>query len=97
MKSEREEALEAVDKINDELSQKYSHDSLPLLSITFAANYTFIKLSPASKIDLPEFYIWSSIEDDRIYYDETDEYESFYKMIKRKFKVIKKEINSIKL
>jgi len=98
---ERFEIIEAVDKINDELYDKYNKkdklDYLPVLSYSFGQNYSAITLSIASENDLPEFSIWFSEKDDRIFYEKSDKYESFYKFIKRKWLIIKDELNNIKL
>lgn len=109
MNSEQKEAFEAVEKINEELYKKYSkkdpknfnYDSLdlmPILSITFAGVYMFISLSIPSKNQiLPEIQLYHSENNDRIYYDKSDKYETFYKFIKRKFIEIKEELYSVKL
>lgn len=103
-------ALEAVNKINDELFEKYNsmnqNDNfkgwlsiMPQLSITFSNEYTFISLSIPSEceLDLPEIHLYSSINDDRFYNEETDSYEQFYDFIKRKFELVKTELNKISL
>ncbi len=111
MNEEQKEAFEAVEKINDELFKKYykkdendnSKDWLavvPIVSITFANDYMFIGLSITSSeydCQLPEFTIYNSQNNDRIYYEKSDKYESFYKYVKRKFIEMKEEINAIKL
>lgn len=95
----QQEAFETVEKFNDKLSEKYKDDidHLPILSVTFGSYYTFISLSTTSELDIPEINLYNSVDDDRIYYQETDEYETLYKLIKRKFKLIKEELNKIKL
>jgi len=110
MTEEQKEAFEAVDKINEELFIKYDKlnitDSykdwlsvMPILSITFAGNYLFISLTiPSNDVcELPEFPVYNSENNDRVYLEETDTYETFYNFIKRKFDEIKEEINSVKL
>jgi len=107
---EQKKAFDAVQKINNELYQKYSKkdpdncnydslDKMPMLSITFANNYTFITLAIPSTntLHIPELHIYNSEADDRIYYEKSDRYETYYKYIKRKFIEIKNEIYSIKL
>lgn len=75
---ERFEITEAVDKINDELYNKYSKkdklDYLPILSYSFGQNYSSITLSIASENCLPEFSIWFSEKDDRIFYEKSNKY-----------------------
>lgn len=102
MTQEQKDALETVEKINDELYEKYcvnggDCESSPILTITIADFMFFINLSIPSEMDIPEFHIYNSEDDDRIYYEEDDEYESFYHFIKRKFETIKCEINKIEL
>jgi hypothetical protein len=108
MTQDQKEAFDAVKKINQELYEKYKllneKDKLgkdwlsfmPILSITFADTMIFISISLIST-DLPEINLYSSINDGRIYYEKSNKYETFYKFIKRKFNLIKKEICSIKL
>lgn len=101
MTEEQKEAFEAVEKINEELFEYFDNklmsNNQPILSITFANYITFIGLSiPLTSTSL-EINIYNSEDDDRIYYDETDEYEKFYPYIKRKFNEIKEEISLINL
>ena len=95
------EIHEAVEKINEELFLKFDKlgklDYLPILSYQFGAGLAVINLSIPSEMTIPEFPIWFSENDDRIYYEGSDKYETFYKYIKRKFLLIKKELNNIKL
>ncbi len=111
MTKEQKEAFEAVEKINEEIYERYEkldqEDSfkdwisrMPILSITFAGTYMFIGLSLSSQSDLPEFNIYNSEYDDRIFDEGKNEYEMFYNFIKRKFIEIKaemEEFNSIEL
>ena len=106
---EKQEAFNAVSKLNNELYEKYSKpdkknqfgynrlDELPIVSITFAAQYMLINLSIPSEIDLPEINLYNSENNNRIYYEKSDKYETFYKYLKRRFLEVKKEINSVKL
>lgn len=103
MTIEQTEAFEAVEKINDELINKYYKrediDTMPLVSITFVGIYLFINLTiPSARdvesIDIP---IYNSENDNRIYYEKSNKKESFYKFIKRKFIEIKRCINEVKL
>jgi hypothetical protein len=110
MTEEQKEAFEAVNKINEELFKKYNKKNendiykdwlavMPIVSITFASGYILIELTIPSTntCQLPEFVIYNSEDNDRIYYEKSDKYESFYKFIKRKFIEIKQEICNIKL
>jgi hypothetical protein len=102
MTPEQQEAFEAVKKINEELYEKWKLKDIslmPVLSITFANEMFFISLSIVSteKLDIPELHLYGSPIDDRIFYEKSNKYETFYKLIKRKFIEIKEEIYSIKL
>lgn len=103
MNEDQLQAFEAVDRINDQLYKKYNKknnlDKLPVVSITFAGVYMFINLSiPHTDVcEIPEINIYNSENNDRIYYEDSNKYESYYKFIKRKFIEIKEEINKIKL
>lgn len=110
MTDKQQEAFNAVSKINEELTKKYlkKHEKdpyndwlsyTPVLSVMFANDMVFINLSIPSdfEINLPEISIYSSLTDDRIYYENVDRYETFYKLIKRKFLLIKETINKVKL
>lgn len=106
----QKEALDAVEKINEELYKKYSKkdsknfnydslDRMPILGVTFAGVYMFITINiPATdSCVMPEITIYNSENNDRIYYEKGNKYETFYKFIKRKFREIKEEFNSVKL
>ena len=94
MTTKQQEAFDAVQKINDELFLKYNDSTPPTVSITFANRMIFISVSLP---DLPEIHVYNSEDDDRIYYEDGDTYESFYDFIKRKFNFIKEEIYAIEL
>lgn len=103
MTIEQTEAFEAVEKINDELFNKYHKqkniDNMPVVSITFSGSDMSIYLI----IPLINYYpcleipIYDSDDDDRNYYEKSNKNESFYKFIKRKFIEIKGCINEVKL
>lgn len=101
MNSEQKEIFDAVEKINEELYAKYAKmnkvDYLPIISCQFGGNYSSIAISIASEFNIPEINIFFSENNDRIYYEKSDKYETFYKYIKRKFKLIREEIYSVKL
>jgi len=88
----REEIEFAVDKINDELTDKAIFDIQ--FSFTFSGSYAFIGIS---LLNGEEFNIYNSEDNDRTYYEKSDSYESFYDLIKRRFLEIKRELNKIKL
>lgn len=110
MTEKQQEAFDAVTKINEELTKKYLKkqakdpfsnwlDYIPILTVTLANDMIIINLSIPSdfEVSLPEIHIYSSFNDDRIYYEGVDRYESFYKLIKRKFLLVKETINKVKL
>lgn len=103
MTPDQKEAFEAVKKINEELARKYrknnNFDRQPILDIGFAEHMFFIGLSIPSpdSMSIPPIHLYNSQDNDRIYYEKSDKYETFYKFIKRKFIEIKEEIYSVKL
>lgn len=92
---EYKEAFEAVEKINEELDKKYEGNTL--LSISYCGMMFSISLDINSNNIHIELEIYNSEQDDRIYYEKSDKYETFYKYIKRKVRNIKEEIYSVKL
>lgn len=103
MNEDQKEAFDAVVRINEEIFTKYSkinaEDRMPIVSITFADVYMFIGISLPSTdtCELPEFKIYNSENNDRIYFEKGNKYETYYKFIKRKFKEFKEEIYSVKI
>lgn len=110
MYEEQKEAFEAVNKINEELAERYRTldqkepnkcwlAMQPMLTIAFTDYITNISLSIPSFSDciIPEFELYNSENDDRIFYEEYNKYEDFYVFIKRKFEKMKNEIRAIKL
>jgi len=89
---EFKEALEAAEYFNEKLSEKYGSDA-PIISVTKASYILIINISPP---DLPEIGLYFSEDEDRIYYEKGDKYESFKKYIPRKFREIKNKLNLIK-
>lgn len=101
MTEKQKEAFEAVEKINEELFEYFDNklmlNNQPILSITFAEYMTLIGLSiPLTSTSL-DINIYNSVDDDRKYDYENDEYEKFYPFIKRKFNEIKEELSLINL
>ena len=96
---EQKEAVEAVEKINDEIIEALNNDSIVpnTLNITLSGcdfHIDFIVYTNQSYVKL---HIYNSANDDRILDEHTGEYESFYNYIKRKFNEIKTVINNINL
>lgn len=98
MKNNFEELLNAVETINDELSEKYlaagNADDLPILSATKGGYYIVSNISIPNG---PEIHLYNSEEDDRKYDEDTNSYESYYDCLKRKFREFKELINNIEL
>ena len=89
--------LGAVQKINNELHDKEGWNKYStLLSISICSYFyaVTIKLNSAdTEIDLFN----SSNNDTRIFYEKSNKYEEWYSFLKRRFREIKSEINSVKL
>lgn len=96
-KQMEKEALTAIKEINEELFKKNKNKGS--LSVTISDDYLAINFHPTwvAPVILPQIHIWDSENDDRIYYEKSDKYETFYKLIKRKFLLIKRQLNDIKL
>lgn len=94
---EQLECLKAVQKINNEMYDKgHWSDHNTLLSMTICSYSYFVTLNINScNTEINLFN--SSEEENRIYYEKSDKYESWYKFLKRKFRDIKFEIENIKL
>ena len=102
MTQEQQEAFDAVEKINEEIYERYKDTDLslmPIVIVTFANDMTFIAVSIPSSLELslPEISIYSSVNDDRTFYEKSNKYETFYCFIKRKFQMVKEEIYAIKI
>ncbi len=91
------EAVETVDKMNEFLYEKYGDEydknDVPVISLTRASYMLFINIS-IGEIDLK---IYSSVNDDRIYDELKNEYETIEDLIFRKFQETKDIINSVEL
>jgi len=101
MTEDQKDAIIDIEKINEKLYDKYEKDNnidnLPIVSITIADVYFFIAISISDEFDGQEIKIFNSENNDRIYYEKSNTYETFYKLIKRKFLDIKNEINNVTL
>ncbi len=91
----QKEALSAVQKLNNEMHDKFewNNPNLPIFSITIAGFYTFISLYIAEH----EIKLFNSENNDRIYYEKSDKYESFYVYLKRKYRNYKESLDKIKI
>lgn len=91
--------IAAVQKINNEQHDKVgwqNHNSVLSMSIGgyyFSVDFD-INLPSGDYVKIP---IYFSENETRIYYEKSDKYEEWYSFIKRRFREIKKELNSIKL
>lgn len=100
--TEKEHAIyDAVQRINDELDKKWSkrgHDMQPIVSCVFGSHVQAIDIHlSSSAIKFQSINLWCSVDDDRIYYEKSDKYETWYQLIKRKWRQAKEEVNMIKL
>lgn len=89
--------LKAVQKINNELHDKEgweNHNTLLSISICSYFYAVTINLNSCNT----EITLFNSNNDDtRIFYEKADKYEEWYTFLKRKFREIKTEIETIKL
>jgi hypothetical protein len=91
-------ALKAVQKINNEIYDKVGWENHgDLLSITISSYYFFISLNINHNDFNLECPLYNSENDDRIYYEKSDKYEEWYSFLKRKFRLIKDQLNIIKI
>lgn len=93
---EQEECLKAIQKINNEMHDKEGwddHDTL--LSMCICSFYYAIVLN-VNKANT-EITLFSSSNDDRIFYEKSNKYEEWYSFIKRKYGEVKDILNNIKL
>lgn len=99
------ELCNAVERINDEIYDKrewFDRHKAPTLSIGFVPlskkhstlSFVCIKLSIEGG---HEFTLYNSFEDDRKCNDAEDKYESWYKYIRRKWKMMRTEWSDITL
>lgn len=106
MTDKQQEALTAVQLLNEELWKKYDkkhkkddwtdwHSKCPILTCVIGQYHVAINLTIQGFPEIPLYNSWA--EEERIYYERSDKYETFYKFIKRKFREIKEELNTIKI
>jgi hypothetical protein len=88
--------LEAVQRLNNELHDKFGWDNpdLPIISMRIARYHYEVSITLYNSL---EIVLFNSSENDRIYYEKPDKYENFYPYLKRKFRETKQYINQIKL
>jgi len=100
MTEDQKDAINAIEKINEKLYAKYDKnddlDNLPIVNITIADMYFFIAISIPDEFHGQEVKIFNSENNDRIFYEKSNTYETFYKLIKRKFLETKEEIYCVK-
>lgn len=97
LSEEQLKATQAVQKINNELYDKYGWENhIDLFSITICSYYFFITFNINTNhiIEIP---IYNSENEDRIFYEKANKYEEWYFYIKRKFREIKEDLNNIKI
>jgi hypothetical protein len=101
MTKEQVEALKAVEKINYKLYSLYEKDNKldcqPIVTILLADMYFSISITIPDEFNPQEILLYNSENNDRIYYESTDKYETFPKLIERKFNEVKSELNKINL
>jgi len=101
MTLEQKRAIKAVEKINNKIFKKYDKDNIvdimPIISINICDMMFTISIFIPYDFGNYEIEIYNSEHNDRIFCEETNSYESYYDLIKRKFKDAKKDICKIKL
>jgi len=102
MTTEQQDVLQAVEQLNDELYIKYLDNvslNAPVIAVTFIGDIfaVTINLVNYENINIPEFQLFNSVENDRIFYESTNEYETYYHFIIRKYNEIQNEICKYKL
>ena len=97
MNNTQKDIIDAVDIINEELYEKaVNKQKFPYLLITFAPFVESVDLILNADF-CSEINIYNSEDNDREFFEKTNEYETFYKYFKRNIKEVKKEISSIKI
>ncbi|MFW6247051.1 MAG: hypothetical protein ACOC22_02650 [bacterium] len=106
------ELLEAVQKINNELYKKYNKwdeqdlytdwiSRMPQLNFLHNSIMNAVSLSIPTTVnedvEVPEILLYDDATTERIYYEQSDKYETYYSCIKRRFREYKEQINSVKL
>jgi hypothetical protein len=104
MTQDQKDALEAVERLNDEMEEKFIDKlsaNAPIFSIEFACDLTAISITLLDYtnrcLNMPDMMLYNSVNNDRIYYESTDSYETYYDLLKRKFKEIQEEFQKYKL
>jgi hypothetical protein len=95
--AKQKECLGAVQKINNELHDKLGWDRHDIyLSIEICSFHYNVKLY-LDRYDSIITLFNSGNSDERIYYEKSDKYESFYKFLKRKCRETLKNLNTFKI
>jgi hypothetical protein len=89
--TELERILEATTKLNE-----YLYDELKLENSLFSVTIYGYITSISFNIEDIEIPIWNSENDDRLFFENSNEYEPFERFIKRVWKEKLKIINKIK-
>ena len=92
---EQLELIQAVQKINNELHDKFgwNNQKLPSLSVSITSYTYFVSLNYKHH----SIILLSSGDEQRKYYLLSGKYETFYSAIKRLFREFKNELDEIKL
>ena len=104
MTQEQEEALSAIEAINDKFNETQNQEDgsffPPTLTMTIMNSYTRISLllflGDGEELELP---IYSSENDDRNFFEDENagHYESFNEFLHRKLKETEKKLHDIRL
>ncbi len=105
---EEAEIRAAVDKINDKIYKKYEKlgsgdefnhwfNLMPAIVVTSTGYITAVSVSiPTEDIPPIEIHLFHTEDNDRIYYEGTDTYESWFKYTQRKWRDVKNVIGFVK-
>ena len=96
LSDDQRDCLIAIQKINNEMHDKEgweSHDTLLSMSICSYMFFVSININKANT----EIKLFSSEDNDRVFYEQSNKYEEWYSYIKRKYREAKLTLNKIKL
>lgn len=103
MLEEQKEALEVINKLNEQLYEDYydinrnDYDDMPVFSVTMSNYITCITVNIQYEFTSVEIQLYNSEDSNRMYIKEIDDYEPLETYIKREFEMIQKNLKKFKL
>lgn len=93
----RDEVLKSVDKLNQEIYDKYGdlYDFIINFEVDIVDYFCVVKFNYFSEFINVEITLWNSEDDSRPYDEKTDQYEDFYTFFKRRLKEVTNELYGI--